>query len=137
MVGQRSDQRSGDRCSATSGVTQDHALAGSLGTQHDAPALLDATSAWEGLQSAPADNLEAIGVSVGSLGLDDQLDVASERGLISEKTRKGIAGLNVMWSLLSHDARDGRLTSNRSEEFIVLATALRGLLDAGIAGPVV
>ena len=70
--------------------------------------LLDATSAWEGLQSALADNLEAIGVSVGSLGLDDQLNVASERGLISEKTRKGIAGLNVMWSLLSHDARDGR-----------------------------
>lgn len=76
-------------------------------------------------------------MSVGSLGHDDQLNVASERGLISEKTRKGVAGLNVMWSLLSHDARDGRLTSKRSEEFIVLATALRGLLDAGIARPVV
>jgi hypothetical protein len=88
---------------------------GSSEAQQDAPALLNAASAaWEGLLSALADSLEAIGVSVANLGPDDQLNVASERGLISEKTLKGIAGLNVMWSLLSHDARDGRLTSKRS-----------------------
>ncbi len=102
------------------------------------PALFDAASeAWEGLRAALADCVESVEVSAATLGLDDQLNAALEHGVISEKTLKGIAGLQVMWSLLSHDARAGRPTSERSEEFIVLATALRGLFDAGIAGPVV
>lgn len=110
---------------------------GAAGTQQDASALLSAASgAWEGLQSALAESLDAEGVPLATLGLDDQLRVAFERDLISDKTRRGIAGVNVMWNLLSHDAREGRMSADRAEEFIVLATALRGLFDAGIAGPV-
>jgi hypothetical protein len=104
----------------------------------EAPEILlpGASAAWEALLTALTEHLEKNGVLAKGTALDEQLRVAVERELISDKTSRGIGGLSVMWGLLLHDARAGSVPNGRAEEFTLLASAIRGLFDAGIAGPV-
>ncbi len=91
--------------------------------------------AWMALQSALYAELEHHHIDPADLSLDQQLELAYERRVISEPIRKSIAGLEVLHELTIHDPDVTSAEDGRIGEFATLARAVTGLFDAGLAGP--
>lgn len=85
--------------------------------------------AWEELEKLLRSRLERMGVpAISTLGAAALLDFALQAGAITDVQSRSLRGLNAMRNLAVH-GRDSDVDSERAQEFITLADAIRVVLE--------
>jgi hypothetical protein len=83
--------------------------------------------AWNGLEMLVRLRLDSLGVNTATLGSAPLLDLALQRGVITDVQHKSLRGLNVMRNLAVHAKQE--VDADRAEEFLALAEAMRVVLE--------
>ena len=83
--------------------------------------------AWNGLEMLVRLRLDSLGVNTATLGAAPLLDLALQRGVITDVQHKSLRGLNVMRNLAVHGQRE--VDAERAAEFLALAEAMRVVLE--------
>jgi hypothetical protein len=128
---------------ATAQDIEDAKIEGSALAPPDARQLLDQAGhlgqptgaivvAWNRLEMLVRLRLDTLGVNTAALGSAPLLDLALQRGVITDVQHKSLRGLNVMRNLAVHSER--AVEADRADEFLSLAEAMQVVLEITESG---
>ena len=88
---------------------------------------------WNELEAMIRRRLQSKGIDASNLGSARLLDVALQRGAITDVQHRSLRGLNVMRNLAVHGERE--VDASRAGEFLVLADAMKTVLEITKSAP--